>query len=304
MKTQVFLIGVVLLLVGCRAEAPETEAMPVRPAVLQSDVPAPDSTTEQLFKDVMAFARAEGLHERPFGEIMQAVGMRFLQTPYVVGMLDEPEKETLIVDLTGFDCVLYVEAVLALARGIAVEDYAYETFVGHIRDQRYRDGAMNGYCSRLHYFTEWILNNEARGTVKNITQTLGGDLLDKRLTFMSGHRESYPRFATNDSLFQGIQAMEHRLADLDHYTIPQDRIRAVYDRLRPGDIIATSTHIEGLDVTHTGLVYAHPGGGIGFLHASTSGGVKVSPDLQDYIQNNTVQIGIVVARPVDPRERP
>ena len=98
--------------------------------------------------------------------------------------------------------------------------------------------------------------------------------------------------------------MEHRRADLEHYTIAQDRIRAVYDRLRPGDIIATSTHIEGLDVTHTGLVYAHGGGGIGFLHASTSGGVKVSPDLQDYIQNNKVQIGIVVARPVDPRKRP
>ncbi len=239
MKTQVFLIGVLLLLVGCQAEAPETapEATPVRPAVLQTDVPAPDSTTEQLFKDVMAFARAERLHERPFGEIMQAVGMRFLQTPYVTGMLDEPEKETLIVDLTGFDCVLYVEAVLALARGIAVEDYAYETFVGHIRDQRYRDGAMNGYCSRLHYFTEWIANNEARGTVKNITQILGGDLLDKRLTFMSGHRESYPRFATNDSLFQGIQAMEHRLPTST--TIPSPRTASAPSTT--GSVRATSS---------------------------------------------------------------
>lgn len=306
MKIQVFLIGALLLLVGCRAETPETApaAPPVRAAALQTDLPAPDSTTERLFKDVTAFARAERLHARPFGEIMQAVGMRFLQTPYVAGLLDEPEQETLVVDLTGFDCVLFVETALALARGIAVEDYSYETFVGHIQDQRYRDGAMNGYCSRLHYFTEWIANNEARGTVTNVTRTLGGDRLDKRLTFMSEHRESYPRFATNDSLFQGIQAMEHRLADLDHYTIPQDRIRTVYDRLRPGDIIATSTHIEGLDVTHTGLVYASEDGGIGFLHASTSGGVKVSPDLQDYIQSNKVQIGIVVARPVDPRERP
>ena len=303
MKTQAFLIGVLLLLVACRAEtAPETT--PVRPAALHVDLPAPDSTTEQVFKDVMAFARAERLHERPFGEIMQAVGMRFLKTPYVAGMLDEPEKETLVIDLTGFDCVLYVEAVLALARGIVVEDYAYETFVGHIQDQRYRDGALNGYCSRLHYFTEWILNNEARGTVNNITQALGGELLDKSLTYMSENREKYPRFATNDSLFQGIQAMERNLADHAHSYIPQDRIRAVYDGLRPGDIIATSTHIKGLDVTHTGLVYADGDGGIGFLHASTSGGVKVSPDLQDYIQNNNVQIGIVVARPMDPRETP
>ena len=163
---------------------------------------------------------------------------------------------------------------------------------------------MNGYCSRLHYFSEWIADNEARGIVRNITQALGGRKLDKRLTFMSEHRKSYPHFATNDSLFRGIQTMERDLVDLELFHIPQNDIHTVYARLQPGDIIATTTHIEGLDVTHTGLAFAHEDGGIGFLHASTSGGVKVSPDLQGYIQNNKVQIGIVVARPVDPRERP
>ena len=302
MRYLIFLFLASVLFVGYRAvpdAAPETAAD--APALPVADA---DTTTKRLFNDVMAFARAERLHERPFGEIMQAVGMRFLRTPYVAGMLDEPDHETLVVDLTGFDCVLYVEAVLALARGIAVEDYAYETFARHIRDQRYRDGAMNGYCSRLHYFTEWIADNEARGTVRNITQAIGGQKLDKRLTFMSEHRQSYPRFATNDSLFKGIQMMERDLADLEIFHIPQNDIRTVYDRLQPGDIIATSTDIKGLDVTHTGLAFAHDDGGIGFLHASTSGGVKVSPDLQGYIQNNKVQIGIVVARPVDPRERP
>ncbi len=299
MRYLILLFVASLLFVGYRAATPEAAAD--APAF---HVPEADTTTKRLFNDVMAFAHAERLHERSFGEIMQAVGMRFLRTPYVAGMLDEPAQETLIVDLTGFDCVLYVEAVLALARGIAVEEYAYETFTGHIHEQRYRHGAMNGYCSRLHYFSEWIADNEARGAVRNITQALGGQKLDKRLTFMSEHRKSYPHFAENDSLFQGIQTMEDRLADLEIFYIPQDHIHTVYGRLQPGDIIATATHIEGLDVTHTGLVFAHEDGGIDFLHASTSGGVKVSPDLQGYIQNNKVQIGIVVARPVDPRERP
>jgi len=297
------LLGILLMVLGCRTEAPEAsyEGVPARAAALQAEVSPPDSTTKRLFRKVMAFARAEQLHERPLGEIVQAVGLQFLRTPYVAGLLDEPEQETLIVDLTGFDCVLFVEAALALARGIAAEDYTYETFAAHIEDQRYRSGRMDGYCSRLHYFTEWIADNEARGTVRDITRSLGGERLDKRLTFMSEHRDSYPRFATNDSLFQGIRQMEHRLAALEMYHIPQHRIRAVYDRLQPGDIIATATHIGGLDVTHTGLVFAGSDGSIGFLHASTAGGVKVSPDLQDYIQNNKVQIGIVVARPVDPR---
>jgi hypothetical protein len=72
---------------------------------------------------------------------------------------------------------------------------------------------------------------------------------------------------------------------------------AVYDRLNAGDIIALVTNIEGLDVTHTGLVYDDGNGGKGLLHASTSGGVIVSPDLQRYVTNNRRQIGILVARP-------
>ena len=71
----------------------------------------------------------------------------------------------------------------------------------------------------------------------------------------------------------------------------------MYDRLQAGDIVATATHIDGLDVTHTGLVYDNGDGTRGLLHASTSGGVKVSPDLQSYVQGVDSQIGIIVARP-------
>lgn len=304
-----WIIVVLVMVLGC-----QTEERPGPPADEQADVeapvqsaawadaPAPDSTTLRRFREVVAFAREKNLHERPIGEIMQAVGEQFLASPYVAGSLDKPEEETLIVDLTGFDCVLFIEATLALARGIAVEDYSYDTFARYILDQRYREGKMEGYCSRLHYFSEWIADNEARGTVENITQELGGEKLDTQLTFMSEHRDAYPRFATNDSLFQGIQDMEAQLADLEIYYIPQNRIRSVYDQLQAGDIIATATNIGGLDVTHSGLVYANADGSKGFLHASTSGGVKVSPDLQAYVQNNKSQIGIVVARPVAVRE--
>ncbi len=258
--------------------------------------------TRHQFDAVITYARDARLHERPLGEIVQAVGLQFAGLPYETGLLDRPAEETLVVNLSGFDCVLFVETALALARGIAVEDYSYETFTGNLLSQRYRDGALQGYCSRLHYFSAWIADNEARGIVKNVTRDLGGIRLDKRLRFMSKHRASYPRLAANDSLFAGIAAMETRLDSLTLYYVPQDRIRGVYAILRAGDIVATATSIEGLDVSHTGLVYAGPDGSRGFLHASTSGGVKVSPDLQAYIENNKIQIGIVVARPLDSRK--
>ncbi|QXD16689.1 DUF1460 domain-containing protein [Rhodocaloribacter litoris] len=294
-------LPVLLLLIGCRPEAAEPPAPVARTAALHAAVVAPpDSATARRFREVMAFARRERLHERPLGEVMQAVGLQFAGAPYVAGLLDEPPEETLVVTLSGFDCVLLVETVLALARGIAVQDYTYEGFTRRLEEQRYRGGRMDGYCSRLHYFTEWIADNERRGLVKDLTRALGGTRLEKRLNFMSTHRESYPRLVQNDSLFEGIREMEHRLAGHVIHYIPQHRIRTVYDRLQAGDIIATATSIEGLDVSHTGLVYDAGDGKKGFLHASTTGGVKVSPDLQAYVENNKIQIGIVVARPIRP----
>ena len=79
--------------------------------------------------------------------------------------------------------------------------------------------------------------------------------------------------------------------------VPQDSIRAVYDQLQAGDIVALVSPIDGLDVAHTGLVYVAKDGSRGLLHASLSDGVVVSPDLQRYVQKIDRQIGMVVARP-------
>ena len=274
---------------GCRAES----AAPAQTS---------PSVTDVRFQEVMDYARQARLHERPIGEIMQAVGERFLGAPYVAGMLDEGNEETLRAPLDRFDCVLFIETALALAQGIAVQDDSYDGFLRRLEDLRYRDGAMDGYCSRLHYFSEWIRDNERRGHVQNLTGELGGEPLGKTLDFMSTHRESYPRFAQNDSLFQGIQAMERDLEGTDVRYIPQDRIRDVYNQLQAGDLVAFATHIDGLDVTHTGLVYAHEDGSKGLLHASTSDGVTIAADLQAYVESVKSQIGVVIIRPIDPRQ--
>mgnify|MGYP001347453039 CR=1 FL=1 len=279
----------VLLLAACQSAASRTEAAPTE---------RPD-TTRTRFDEAMAFARAEALHERPIGAIMTALGERFLGAPYLAGTLDEPDEERLVVRFDGFDCVTFVETMLALARGVARQDYRYATFAAHLEEQRYRDGRMNGYCSRLHYFSEWIANNHARGVVRDVTAELGGVPLVDTLDFMSAHRDAYPRFATNDSLWACVRDMEVRLRGAPIYYVPQDRIRAVYDRLQTGDIVGLATRIDGLDIAHTGLVYKQ-GDRVGLLHASLSGTVKVSPDLQRYVQNIDHQIGIVVARPRAP----
>ncbi len=257
-----------------------------------------DDASKRVFADVMTTARQEELHERPIGEVMQELGLELRGKPYVAGILDEPGGESLICRLDGFDCVTFVETVLAMARAVKAQDYSEEAFRANLLETRYRGGEMDGYCSRIHYFTEWVVENESRGIVEDVTEEAGGRPLDKRFNFMTQNRDSYPRLVDNDELFECIREMEEELATHTFHYIPQNEIRSAYPDLAAGDILALVTNIEGLDVTHTGLVFENEDGSIGMLHASTSGGVLVSPDLQNYVTNNRRQIGILVARPV------
>ena len=287
----------------------QAEVVPAAPPVsnaepLAAPEPETDSTrTRETFRAILDAAAAQGVASRPYGEVVQWTGEQLLGRPYVAGMLDAPASETLVVDLTGFDCVLYIENVLAISRMIALGQSDYGDYTAGVQALRYRGGTLDGYCSRLHYFSEWILDNQSRGGLDNITAGIGGERLDKRLTFMGEHRESYPRLAS-DETYACIVDMEAGLAGAELFYVPQDQISTVYDALQPGDIVATATSIGGLDVTHTGFVHktdAHTG----FMHASLSSDrVKISDDLQSYVLGIKSQIGVVIARPLDPRMTP
>ena len=263
-------------------------------------VGTPDPETAAAFRQILGDARAQGVASRPYGEIVQWVGEQLIGRPYVAGMLDAPPEETLVVDLTGFDCVLYVENTLALARSIALGQDDYAAYAGHVEAMRYRAGRLDGYCSRLHYFSDWIAENDRAGRVQNVTRSVGGEPFDKEITFMTGHRDAYPKLVS-DETFACIADMEAGLAGVELFYVPQDRIAEAYPLLRPGDVIATATSIGGLDVTHTGFVH-QTAEHTGFMHASlASDRVKISDDLAGYVQGIPSQVGIVVARPVDPR---
>ncbi len=249
----------------------------------------------------MNYAIQQNLSQRPMGEIMQAIADYFIGTPYRAGLLDQSNQESLVITLNGFDCVLLVETVLAMARGIAVQDYSDLSFVNHIINPRYWNGKMDGYCSRLHYFSEWIADNQRRDNARDISTDLGGERINKQLFFMSKNRAKYPQIASDDANYECIVSMEDSISRLKIDYIPDYKISSVYSQLQSGDIIAVATEINGLDVTHTGLVYLNSDSNIGFIHASPAGEVTIAYDLERYIWNVENAIGILVARPIVPR---
>ncbi len=232
-----------------------------------------------------------------FGNTIVAIGKSFLETPYVAKTLEIGEKETLVVNLQGFDCTTYVENVLAFALLTKNDNSEFVDFTKTLEKIRYKDGKLEGYASRLHYFSEWIANNEVKGFVKDITSEIGGIVVTKKIDFMSTHRNLYP-FLKDENNFDRIRASERYLNNQPICILPQNQIAANEHHIQSGDIIALTTSIKGLDVTHTGIATREKDGRIHLLHASTSGEVKISKlPLTDYLKGIKNNTGIMVCRP-------
>jgi hypothetical protein len=236
--------------------------------------------------------------DRTMGETMVYVGKSFLGTPYVAKTLEVGPTETLVVNLQGLDCTTFVENVLALSSMLQDKQTAFTDFTDHLETIRYIDGKMNGYASRLHYFSEWIANNSKKGLVMDVTGELGGKEITKDINFMSTHRHLYP-FLADDSAFDKIKASENYLNDQAICVLAQDQITQNEHLIQTGDIIALATSMNGLDVTHTGLALKMANGRVHLLHASTVGEVVISKvPLVDYLKNIKHNTGIMVARPL------
>ena len=226
------------------------------------------------------------------------LGKSFLGTPYKEKTLKIGATESLVVNLRGLDCTTFVENTLALSLLTKNTEHNFSAFTENLKQIRYRNGVLDGYASRLHYFTDWIRNNEKKGLVKNITSDLSGIEIHKSINFMGKHRDLYP-FLKDDNNFKGVLKTEAELAKETLCYLPQKDIESQEKNIASGDIIALATSIKGLDVTHTGFALKMPNGRIHLLHASSSGEVKISEEpLADYLKKIKHNIGIVVARPV------
>ena len=179
------------------------------------------------------------------------------------------EAEALVAPLDGFDCVTYVESVLALARSGEPAG-----FVEELRTLRYEGGAVE-WGRRNHYMTDWVRRNARAGMVRAVAPGPLGKRVEKTLSAVPGLPPKRARFAT----------------------VPKGRIRALLPRLANGDVLLFASTKAGLDVFHCGfLVLA--GGSIRLRHASRSAGRVVEEDLARFLAANRMA-GVIAARPLD-----
>lgn len=235
------------------------------------------------------------------GDLVVTVGKSFLGIPYVEKTLELPGEEQVVINLKGLDCTTFVESVLALATSIRQSSPKFETMEKALENLRYLGGENTGYGSRLHYFSDWIYENEKAGRLIHLSKSLGGTLSSNIPSFMSTNPKSYPQLADPKNL-RSIQERESILASREIYFIPKEEIHLIENQLQNGDILAITTPIKTLDAVHVGFAIKK-GTRIHLMHASSvSRKVEISQlPLQEYLMQSRSQTGIMVSRLVIPK---
>jgi hypothetical protein len=295
--------------------AARLRASPPTPAATAPPA-APAATTVPEFVNgsraiaAAALADSAGL---PLHLALVGLARQWIGRPYAAFSLDRGPGERLRIDLTRFDCVLFVEQLLALVQsreaaqappardgvdGVDGEAAALARFGEHVRRLRYAEGRVD-YCNRQHYFSLWAAAAERQGYLVNLTPFLpGARTWTRRLDFLSRHAGLYepmrqPRLRA--CIAERERNLSVRLAYLPLQQLPQ-----ALGSLRSGDIFGLVTRVPGLDVTHVGLIEVSDGR-VNALHAAPGAGVIRSPDLVRYAQAVEDVVGVMVLRPM-PRD--
>jgi hypothetical protein len=202
------------------------------------------------------------------------ISASFLNTPYKANVLigSYNKNEELVIDLANLDCFTYIDYVEAIKNS-----NDFDSFKKNLISIRYKNSTIS-FENRNHFFTDWI----SQSGFKNITSKLSQN--SKKTT-------KYLNKKDEDSLYlNGIDIVKREIKYLEPKYITKD----ILTKLQTGDYIGIYTPINGLDVTHTGMIIKKDGKTF-FRHASSKkSNRKVVDELfVDYVKKTP---GILVLR--------
>src|SRR5262245_24417283 len=189
----------------------------------------PDDFDRELAIDVLQNVSGQiGVANR-----IERISETFLGAPYADNPLDGGVNlpEPFRVSMRAFDCVTYIETVLALAFSDTPEQ-----FIDTLRLIRYDQGQVDWF-HRNHYMVDWARNNEREKFVRDLSK--GEQTLEKTCTL---------------GLIPGLPA---KTATFSYFpTSNQAYLRAVAES---GDVLLLVSTKETLDVFHAGLIIKRDG---------------------------------------------
>ena len=213
---------------------------------------------------------------QPVALRVESISRQFLGRPYVtnplIGSADTPEVFIAGFDgiRSGFDCVTYVETVVARAYAKNSKDYA-----SFLRRIRYESGRVD-WKRRNHYMTNWIRNNARAGLVKPVDFGRAATTRQRVLNGIPGLPPQMQRFSC----------------------LPKRKLENASADIQSGDLIFFASTKPHLDVYHCGIVI-RDGERLLMRHATRSQGHVVEQELSAFLKANRMA-GILLARPIEP----
>lgn len=210
------------------------------------------------------------------GSRIDVLSRRLLGHPYQPNPLigSAAEAEVFVASLDGFDCVTFIETVLALALSSNAGD-----FIQWLRKIRYEEGRIE-WERRNHYMTGWIRNNAREGIVRPLTTPAVPIVSRERVL----------------DVLPGLPARRTRVK-----SVPKKAAPRLVQHLQSGDLIFFASTRKHLDVFHVGIIVrGHKD--LLMRHASRSRGEVVEQELNDFLRTNRMS-GVIVVRPREPTRR-
>ncbi|MDZ7626135.1 MAG: DUF1460 domain-containing protein [Ignavibacteriaceae bacterium] len=244
----------------------------------------------------------KNLSEKPIGDVITEIGKSFIGTEYLSYGLEKDGDEQLVINFTGLDCTTFLENSLVLARCIKAGKTSFEDYMNELQSVRYRDGVIDQYPSRLHYFSDWIYDNVKKGIVEDVTEEIGGKKIKFKVNFMSTHPDSYKHLKENPDFIPVIRKQEEEISCREYFFIPKEGLKLKEKLIGNGDLIAITTTVEGLDIGHIGIAVKMDDGRIHLLHAPTENTkVQITEQpLSDYLMKYKRHSGVIVLRVLEP----
>ena len=226
----------------------------------------------------------------------------FIGKPYVAHTLEVGDEEHLVVNTRELDCTTLVETVTALTKCAYQKKYTYAAYRAALKAMRYRNGRINGYPSRIHYFTEWITENSKAGLVTEIQQPNPPftSVQTVSVNYMSQHPQSYKALKAHPEYVPEIRRMEQRVSGQQFRYIPKARVgrsAELRQAVKDGDIIAITCNKAGLDIAHLGFA-VWKNGNLHLLNASQihKKVVEEPMTLWQYLRQHPSHTGIRIIR--------
>lgn len=243
-----------------------------------------------------------GRKERGDENRMIYYGKKFLDVPYAAHTLEVGDEEKLVVNLSQMDCTTFVEYVAALSMCDMKGQGRFRDFCDNLTRIRYRNGVIDGYASRLHYFTWWGEDNEKMNIVEEIVSDEAPftAVQTVQIDYMSSHPSLYKRLRSDAGLIPLIKEYECATNGKQYRYIPKSRLGGTREQLASvcsGDIVSIITNKKGLDTSHVGIAVWQDGH-LHLMHASSLKKKVVldSETFYNYSKKQASQLGIRVYR--------